>query len=97
MFPGWDLSASFIFDSLLHSDRKDVKLDIQGVNDIFIGSRYDTNEEEIFLWVLYPPNKRPKIIGVDKAFGHMMKLKVGELNPIVTTDLGIDIAKLNKA
>lgn len=57
LFPGWDLSASFIFDSLLHSDKKDFKLDIQGMNDIFIGSRYDPDDEAMLLWVLYPPNK----------------------------------------
>lgn len=36
LFLGWDLSASFIFDNLLHSDRKDVKLDIQGFDDILL-------------------------------------------------------------
>lgn len=60
-------------------------------------SRYDPNEEEMLLWALYPPNKRTKIIDVDKVFGHMMRLKAGEVNPIVTDDLGIDITKLNKA
>lgn len=28
LFLGWDLSASFIFDSLLHSEKKEFKLDI---------------------------------------------------------------------
>lgn len=46
----------------------------------------------MLLWALYPPNKRPKIIDVDKAFGHMMKLKVGEVDPMVTTYMGIDIS-----
>lgn len=97
VFPGWDLSASFIFDSLLHSANKDMKLNIQGVQDIFIGSRYDPKEEEMLLWALYPPNKRPKIIDVDKTFGHMMTLKVGEVDPIVIADMGINISKFNKA
>lgn len=97
LFPGWDLSASFVFDTLLHVDNRDMKLDIQGVNDIFIGSRYDPNGEEMLLWALYPPNKRPKIIDVAKYFGHMMKLKVGEVDPMVTADIGIDISRFNKA
>lgn len=66
LFPGWDLSASFIFDSLLHSNNKDFKLDIQGINNVFIGSRFDQDEEALLLWALYPSNKRPKIIDVDK-------------------------------
>lgn len=97
VFPGWDLSASFIFDSLLNSDNKDMKLNIQGVKYIFIGSRYDPNEEEMLLWALYPPKKRPKIIDVDKAFGHMMTLKVGEVDPMITADIGINVSKFNKA
>lgn len=97
LFHGWDLSASFIFDSLLHSKNKEFKLYIQGVNDVFIGSRFDQDEESLRLWVLYPPHKRPKIIDVDKAFGHMMKLKVGEIDPIVSTDIRVDISKFNKA
>lgn len=34
---------------------------------------------------------------MDKAFGHMMKLKVGEIDPIVLADIGVDISKFNKA
>lgn len=91
LFPGWDLNASFIFNSLLHSENKEFKLDIQGVNDVFIGSRFGQDEESLRLWDLYPPHKRPKIIDVDKAFGHMMKLRVGEIDPIVSIDIGVDI------
>lgn len=40
LFSRWDLSASFIFDNLLHSENKEFKLDIQGVNDVFTGSRF---------------------------------------------------------
>ncbi|XP_057816402.2 pentatricopeptide repeat-containing protein At2g13600 [Cryptomeria japonica] len=76
--------------------KKDFKLDIQGVNDIFIGSRYDPDDEAMRLWALYPPHKRPKIIDVEKDFGHMMKLKVGEVDPMITVDMGVDISKLNK-
>lgn len=97
IFPGWDMSTSFIFDSMLHSENKDFKLDIQGVNDVYVGSRFDQNEEAFLLLALYPTNKSPKIIDVDKAFGHMMKLKVGEVDPIVIADMGIDISKFNKA
>lgn len=96
-FPGWDMIASFIFDSMLHYENKDFKLDIQGINDVYVGSRFDQNEEAFLLWALYPPNKRLKIIDVDKAFGHMMKLKAGEVDPIVIDDVGIDISKFIKA
>lgn len=96
LFLRWDLSASFIFDSLLHSENKEFKLDIQGVNDVFIGSRFDQDEESLRLWALYPPHKRPKIIDIDKAFGHMMKLKVGEIDPILSANIRVDILKFNK-
>ncbi|XP_059070895.1 uncharacterized protein LOC131861063 [Cryptomeria japonica] len=84
-------------DDFEEIDKKDFKLDIQGMNDIFNKLRYDPDDEAMCLWALYPLNKRPKIIDVDKAFSHMMKLKVGEVDPMVTTDMGIDISKLNKA
>lgn len=45
VFLGWDLSASFVFYTFLHLDNRDMKLGIQAVKDIFIGSRYDLNEE----------------------------------------------------
>lgn len=54
LFPGRDLSAYSIFDSLFHSDKKDFKLDIQGVNDIFIGSRYDLDDEAMLLGPTIP-------------------------------------------
>lgn len=47
LFLGWDLSVSFIFDNLLHAGNKDFKLNVQGVNDIFIGSRYDPDEQSM--------------------------------------------------
>lgn len=47
--------------------------------------------------IVPPPNKRPKIIDVDKAFGRMMTLKVGEVDPMATIDIGINISKFNKA
>ena len=55
---GWDLSASFIFNSMIKF-RKDVKLDVQGVKEIFIGSRFVEDEKSILMWALYPPYKRP--------------------------------------
>lgn len=49
------------------------------------------------IWALYPPQKNLVIIDTEKAFGHVMTLKVGETDPMVTTDIGINVSKLNKA
>ncbi|XP_059070592.1 uncharacterized protein LOC131860226 [Cryptomeria japonica] len=54
LFPGWDLSASFNFDSLLHADNRDMKLDIQGVKHIFIGSRFNKAQLK---WELFGKHK----------------------------------------
>lgn len=51
----------------------------------------------MLIWALYPPHKRPKIINIEKAFGHTMTLKVGEIDPIVIVNIGINISKVNKA
>lgn len=64
---------------------------------MFIGSRFDQYEEALLLWALYPLNKRAKIIDVDKVFGHMMKFKVEEIDPIVSANIGVDISKFNRA
>lgn len=58
---------------------------------------FDPSEESMILWALYPPNKRQKIIDIDKEFSHMMTLKIGEVDPIMTTNIGINISKLNKS
>lgn len=36
------------------------------------------------------------IVDTEKAFGHVMTFKVGETDPVITADLGINVAKLNK-
>ena len=39
--------ASFNFDSLIKSGKKDMKLDVQGVKDIIIGSRFLEDEKSM--------------------------------------------------
>ena len=56
---GWDLSASYIFDSIIKSRKKDMKLDVQGIKDVIIGSKFVEDENYMLLWALYPPHKRP--------------------------------------
>ena len=59
VLPGWDLSASYIFDNVIKYRKKDMKLDVQGVKDVIIGSIFVENERSILLWALYPLQKRP--------------------------------------
>lgn len=78
--PGWDLSASYTFDCLIKSGKKHMKLDVQGVKDVIIGSRFVENKKSILLWDLYPPHRRPQIIDIDQVFEHLINLKVGVIN-----------------
>lgn len=55
VFPRWDLSASYIFDNLMKYGEKDMKLDVQGVKDVIIGSRFVEDERSMLLWALCPP------------------------------------------
>ena len=96
VLPRWDLSASFIFDSMIKFG-KDVKLDVQGVKKIFIGSRFVDDEMNMLLWYLYPPYKRPHIIDIDQTFEHLMTLKVGVTNPIDSVAMQVDVSLFNQA
>ena len=92
---GWDLSTSYIFDSLIKLGKKGMKLDVQGVKDVIIGSQFVEDEKSMLLWVLYPLHKRPQIIDVDQAFGHLMKLKFGVTNPKKVASMQVDLALFN--
>ena len=43
------LSASCIFVSLIKSGKHDMKLDVHGVKDVIIGSRFVEDEKQMFL------------------------------------------------
>ena len=58
---------------------------------------YNPDVQPMMIWALYPPNKRPKIIGIDKEFGHVMKLKVKETDPLITASMGVNLSKFNSA
>lgn len=49
VLPGWDLSASYIFDSLIMFGKKDMKLDMKGVKDLIIGSRFVEDGKSMLL------------------------------------------------
>lgn len=97
IFLGWDLNSALVFDSFLHYVDAKLKLSLEGVTQVYMGSMYNCDEHSMLIWSLYPPQKRPMIIDTHKAFGHIMTMKVGETNPIVIVDLGVNVAKLNKA
>ena len=42
-----------------------MKLYVQGIKDVIIGSRFVEDERSILLWDLYTPHKRPHIIDLD--------------------------------
>ena len=73
-----------------------MKLDVKGVKDVIIGSLFVEDEKSIFIWDLYPLHKRPQIINVDHAFGHLMTLKFGVMNPNKVIGMQVDLHYLIK-
>lgn len=86
-----------IFDSFLHDVSVKHKLSPEGVTQVYMGSLYNPNKHAMQIWLLYPSSKKPIVTDTQKAFGHIMTLQIGEEGPMMTTGLGVNIAKLNKA
>lgn len=80
-----------------HDNNAKSKLSPIRVTQVFLGSGFNLDEKLLILWEFYPSNKRPMIVDIEKEFGHVMTLKVGEEDPMIIVDLGINMAKLNKA
>lgn len=74
-----------------------MKLDVQGVKDVTISSRFVEDERSMLLWDLYPPHKMPQIINVDQDFGHLITLKVGVTDPNKVVEMQVDMALFNQA
>lgn len=96
IFPSLDINFSLIFYSFLHDNGATHKLSPKGVTKVYKGSKYNPNENSLMIWTLYPPHKKSMIIDTEKEFGHVMTLKLGEVDPIATNNIGINVAKLNK-
>ena len=45
IMPSSNFSASYIFDSLIKSGKIDMKVDVKGVKDVIIGSRFVEDEK----------------------------------------------------
>jgi len=97
IFPSLDLNSTLVFDSFLNNTDDRYKLTLEGVNEVYMGTKYNNDENSLMIWTLYPPHKKIAIIDTEKTFGHVMTLKVGETDPLITADIGINFAKLNKA
>jgi len=97
IFPSLDINSSLVFDSFLHNTNGKYKLILEDVTEVYMGTKYNNNENSLMIWALYPPHKKTTIIDIEKTFGHVMTLKVGETDPLITIDIGINVAKLNKA
>lgn len=97
ILPRWDMNSALVFDIFLHNIDAKHKLSPDCVTQLYMGSLYNSNKHSMLIGSLYPPNKKPIVIDTLKAFRHIMTLNIGEINPIVTVDLGVNIAKLNKA
>lgn len=48
-------------------------------------------------WALYSKDKMPTLVDIDKVFDHIMVQRIGETNPLVSTDLNMNVMKFNKA
>lgn len=83
IFLGWDLNSTLVFGRFLHDIDAKPKLSPEGVTQVYMGSMYNPTEHSMLIWCLCPPHKKP--------------MKVGETDPIVTVDLGVNVSKLNKA
>lgn len=97
IFLGLDLNFSLVFDSFLQDNSATHILSPEGLTEVYTGSKYNLDEGSLMIWALYPPHKRSIIIDTEKTFGHVMTLKVGEVDPMAKTEIGINVAKLNKA
>lgn len=97
IFLGLDLNSALVFDSFLKDNSATHKLSLEGVTKIYAGSKYNPDEGTLMIWALYPPHRKPVVIDTEKVFGHFMTLKVGEVDLVVTADIGINVAKPNKA
>lgn len=47
-------------------------------------------------WALYPRNKGPNLVDTKKMFGHLMVQRVGEMDPLETTDLNVNVENIQK-
>jgi len=91
------MNFALVFDSFIHKTDDKYKLTPEGVTKVYMGTDYNNDENSLMIWALYPPHKKITVIDTEKAFGHVMTLKAGETDPIITADIGINVAKLNKA
>ena len=62
-----------------------------------IGSILVEDENYMLLWALYSPHKRPQIIDIDQAFGNLMTLKVGVIDPNELATMQVGVALFNQA
>lgn len=97
IFPGLDLNSTLVFDSFLKNSNATHKLTPEGVTNIYAGSKYNPNDRSLMIWAMYPPHKKFFVINTEKDFGHVMTLKFGEVDPMAIAEIGINVAKLNKA
>lgn len=96
IFPGFNLNFALVFDSFLKDIDATYKLSPEKVTEVYVGSKYNPDEGSLMIWALYPPHKKLVSIDTEKAFGHVINLKVGEADPVATAEIGINVAKLNK-
>jgi len=97
IFLGLDLNSTLVFDSFLHSNNTKHKLSSEGVAEVYTGTKYNPDENSLMIWALYPPNKKLAIIDTEKAFDDVVTLKARETDLVVIVELGVNVAKLNKA
>lgn len=97
IFLGLDLNYALVFDNFLQDNNVTHKLSPEGAIEVYTGSKYNLDESSLMIWALYPLHKKSIIIDTEKAFGHVTTLKVGEVDPVAIAEIGINVAKLNKA
>lgn len=93
LLPRWDISSTIVFDNFKKRGDKTLHLTEEASDKMYSSSGYNPDERTLLIWELYPQDKRPTIINnPSQVFGNLMVHIVGDINPIETIELNINVA-----
>lgn len=98
LLPRWDISSTIVFDSFRKRGDKTINLTNEASDKMYSRSGYNPYEATLLIWSLYPHEKRPAVIdNPNRMFGHLLVQRVGDTNPMETTELNVNVEKFTKA
>lgn len=65
------------------------------IESVYTGSRYDPGQKPLLQWAIYPRDKRPLIMDPDEMYATLSVYQVGKSDPMETTMLNLNVARLN--